>query len=203
MTSIYAWLRETLGGPEDKVIIEAGAYKGEDTAILAALPGVRVYALEPDPGNLPDRPLGDNVSWHTVAVGARSGTREFWPSRSYHGKPWCKSGSLLRPTGHLERYPAIKFGELFEVEVTTLDDFAVKYAIDEVAFQWWDVQGAEGEAVEGGQEVLARTRFLYTEHCGSAPVYDGQPPLDELLAMLPDWRVIATWPTDILLERAG
>jgi FkbM family methyltransferase len=139
---IHQWCQRMLTGPGSQTIIEAGAHHGEDTMWLAGLPLARVYALEPDPANLPLVEPPGNASWHQVAIGGQSGRRKFWPSRSMHGRPYSKSGSILRPTGHLRRHPDVKFGEPFEVDVVALDDFAAEQGIGKVAFQWWDVQGA-------------------------------------------------------------
>jgi FkbM family methyltransferase len=200
---IREWALEQLSYLGPKVIIEAGAHDGRDTAWLAALPEVTVFALEPDPANAPRMPLPFNASWHYLALGAKSERRQFWPSKSRHGRPYTKSGSILRPTGHLKRHPDVLFGEPFDVDVVALDEFAERHGIEDVDLIWLDVQGAEGEVIAGGKATLARTRYLYTEHCSDEPLYDGEPTLAELLALLPGWQVRHTWPDDVLLENAA
>jgi hypothetical protein len=68
-----------------------------------------------------------------------------------------------------------------------------------VDFNWADIQGAEGEMVRGGHDLLRRTRYLFTEY-SDEELYEGQATLDELLALLPDYRVVELWPDDVLLE---
>ena len=63
---------------------------------------------------------------------------------------------------------------------------------------WVDVQGAQRKVLHGARETLRRTRFLYIE-CHGEPMYEDEPTLHELVAMLPGWEVIARWPEDLLL----
>ena len=49
------------------------------------------------------------------------------------------------------------------------------------------------------RRTLQRTRYLYTEYSGDE-LYEGQATLAEILALLPDFRVLELWPEDVLLE---
>ncbi len=62
-----------------------------------------------------------------------------------------------------------------------------------------DVQGAERGLVRGGARTLDHTRYLYIE-TSEVEWHEGQASTTELLALLPDWRVIARFPFDVLLE---
>ncbi len=193
---IRPWISTRLAGAGSRVVLELGAHDGRDTAWLAALPGATVHAFEPDPRNHPP-PLA-NVVIHREAIADRDGAGELILSVSRQGRDWTCSSSIRRPTNHLERYP-VSFGGSVQVQLTTLDTFTATNRIDIVDFIWADIQGAEGDLVRGGMETLARTRYLYTEYSDDE-LYDGQVSLDDLLRMLPDFRVVELWPDDVLLE---
>ena len=98
----------------------------------------------------------------------------------------------------MKRYP-VTFGETIDVQTVTLDTFCRQEGVDGVIdFIWADIQGAEGEMIRGGRETIARTRYLYTEYSDDE-LYEGQPTLSEIMAMLPDFRVLELWLDDMLL----
>lgn len=202
---IHGWLQAHLSGPEAKTILELGAHVGTDTAFLAALPGATVHAFEPDPRNLETFQAHlPNVVLVAAAVGAVRSRAPFYPSLRRGDREWSLSGSLYRPTGHLVEYPDVTFGEPFDVEVVTLDKYCDAAGIGRVDFVWADVQGGEAKVVAGGTRTFRRTRYLYTEYC-DIPLYEGQQSLAALRALLPDWRLLASWPSgecyaDALLE---
>jgi hypothetical protein len=114
------------------------------------------------------------------------------------GQEWTHSSSIKRPKNHLSRYP-VTFGEAVEAEFITLDTFYRRQGLDVIDFIWADIQGAEGEMIRGGRECLARTRYLYTEYSDDE-LYENQVTLEEILEMLPDFRVLELWPDEVLLE---
>ena len=73
-----------------------------------------------------------------------------------------------------------------------------RQGIAQVDLIWMDVQGAEADVFRGGRETLAKTRFIYTEY-GETELYQGQLPFRQLLAEVPDFKVLARYPTDVLL----
>jgi FkbM family methyltransferase len=93
-----------------------------------------IYAFEPDPKNfdfLEKKMLSTkNVFLNKKAVGARNETHNFFQSIG-----WSESGSLKKPTGHLEKYPHVKFSkEAIKVEVVTLDSYCKQNNINNVDF---------------------------------------------------------------------
>ena len=197
MVTIQEWVRHTFAQPGPKVFLEFGANKGEDTRWLAELPGVTMHAVEADPRNHPKVP--SNVTLHKLAIAAHDGTCPLILSKERHGREWTLSSSIRKPKNHLTLMPEITFGDAVEVPCTTLDTFAEKNGIGAVSLIWADIQGAERDLVEGGQETLARTRYFYTE-CVDWEEYEGQVTLEELLAMLPRWSVVHRWEYDVLLK---
>jgi FkbM family methyltransferase len=193
---IREWVERRFAGPGAKTFLELGAHRGSDTEWMARIPGITLHAFEPDPRNR--QPARPNVILHRAAIAAADGRAPFVLSDSGWGREWTYSSSLKRPRRHLERYP-VTFGETIEVETIALDSFARRNGIDTVDFIWADIQGAEGEMIRGGRELLRRTRYLYTEYSDDE-MYEGQSPLAEILSMLPDFRVLELWPEDVLLE---
>ena len=80
-----------------------------------------------------------------------------------------------------------------------LDNWARENSIGAIDFIWADTQGAEGDLISGGQATLARTRYLYLEYSNDE-IYEGEPSLQALLAMLPNYSVIKRFPNDVLLK---
>ena len=196
---IREWVRATFAGPEPKVFLELGANDGADTQWMAAIPGVTLHAFEPNP----DIPFPDdlpNVTLHRMAIAAHTGTCPLLLSESSHGRPYHKSSSIRQPKTHLTKLPQIKFGETIRVPCTTLDAFVETYRINDIAFIWADVQGAEGDMIFGGAiEALPRARYLYTEYADDEE-FEGQPTLDQICAMLPQWSMVYQWTYDVLLR---
>lgn len=193
--SIRDWVHRTFRGSAPKVMLELGAHNGEDTDWLARVPNATVHAFEPDPRNHP--PARRNVVLHRAAIADRDGTGALVLSERGWGRPWTASSSIKRPKNHLARYD-VTFGETIEVELVALDTFSRRHASGAIDFIWADVQGAEGEMIRGGRETLARTRYLYTEYSDDE-LYEGQVALDDILRLLPDFRVLELWPSDVLL----
>jgi len=193
---IRRWAEHGFAQRGAKVFLELGAHQGTDTAWLARIPDVTVHAFEPDPRNHPA--AAANVIVNRAAISDRDGRQPFLLSSQGWGREWTYSSSLKRPKNHLLHYP-VTFGDAIEVETVRLDSYCRQRALGVIDFIWSDIQGAEGEMVRGGLETLARTRYLYTEFSDDE-LYEGQATLADLLALLPDFRVLELWDTDVLLE---
>jgi FkbM family methyltransferase len=197
--SIREWVERTFNRPGPKTFLELGAHCGTDTVWLSRIPGVAIHAFEPDPRNHPP-PLA-NVTIHRAAIAEADGTGDLLLSEHGWGQPWTYSSSLKRPKYHLVRYP-VTFGETVRVETVALDSVVRKTGLETIDFIWADVQGAEGEMVRGGLHTLSRTRYLYTAYSDDES-YEGQATLRDLLALLPNFRVIDLWADEVLLENRG
>ena len=193
------------------VILEIGCNDGTDTnELLQALPEARIYCFEPDPRaveRFKKTVHSDRATLFELAISERDGTATFNGSsgRPSNVKPgashycfldeWDLSGSLCKPTGHLEFSPWTTFPEdrRFLVNTTRLDSWAcLTFPFGAIDFIWADVQGAEAMMIKGGPETLRRTKFLYTEFYDK-PMYEGQPNLDDLQALLPQFDLQATY----------
>jgi FkbM family methyltransferase len=194
--AIRAWVESRFQDSGPKLFLELGAHRGADTAWLAGVPDVTLHAFEPDPRNV--QPRGTNATVHRAAVCDRDGRGQLILSREGWGREWTYSSSLRRPKNHLQRFP-VTFGDAVEVELVALDTFYREHGLELVDFVWADVQGAEADVVRGGLAALRNTRYLYTEYSDDE-LYEGQATLAEILALLPDFRVLELWPEDVLLE---
>ena len=210
-----SWERiRTLVGEQARTILEVGANQGTDTRhMLEAFPRATIHCFEPDPraAKVHAESVRDRrVHLHRIAIGAANGKAEFHMSggtrpdlpaaeRARYPEGWDQSGSLRRPTGHLENYPWCTFRKSIQVEVRTLDAWSRKHAPETIDFLWADVQGAEGDLVAGGPETLARTRFMFCEY-SERELYEGEPNLAQLLDLLPDFEVIHRLPSDVLMR---
>ena len=195
------------------IILECGANVGSDTLrFLERWPRAEVHCFEPEPRTSDEwrrRVVSPRAHLFEVALAQTDGQSTFHRSSGHapfesssEPGPWSQSGSLRRPTGHLEAWPWVKFEEETTVRTRSLDSWAHEHAIGEVDLIWADVQGAEEDLVRGGLETLARTRYLYTE-VSDSEYYEGQIDLRGLLALLPGWDVLRRFPCDVLLRNAG
>jgi FkbM family methyltransferase len=194
--AIEEWVQQTFGDPTTKLFLELGAHRGTDTTWLADIPGVTIHAFEPDPRN--HQAPRHNVTLHRAAIAEHDGRGPLILSCHGWGQEWTHSSSIKRPKNHLHRFP-VTFGDAVEVELVALDSFCRERGLDVIDFIWADVQGAEGDLIRGGLQTLRRTRYLYTEYSDDE-LYEDQPTLTEILALLPDFRVLELWPEDVLLE---
>jgi 2-O-methyltransferase len=195
---------------QELLFIEVGANDGSDTRrLLDAFPSMTIECFEPD-----DRAIGlwrrtvcdDRARLHEFAIGATDGVTSFFmssgaPQGREHEFPegWHLSGSIRRPTGHLDAHPWCEFPTEAEVTVRSLDSWAEEFGVGAVDFIWADVQGAERDLIAGGLKTLAHSRFLYTEY-SETELYEGQRGLKELLEMLPGWSIHTKFSGDVLLQ---
>lgn len=195
---IQPWVLETFNHrPGPKTFLEVGANDGSDTLWMAAIPGVRMHCFEPDTRNTP--PELPNVTVHRKAIGAHDGKCQFILSQRHPYEHLTAASSSIRaPKNHLRIHPEVTFGPWVEVECMRLDTFTDENKIDIVDFIWADVQGAEGDLIDGGQETLRRTRWFFTEY-SDQELYEGQIDLQEILRRLPKFRLIEQWRDDVLL----
>jgi 2-O-methyltransferase len=193
---IREWVEKRFRYSDPKMFLELGAHYGTDTAWLAEVPDVTIHAFEPDPRN--HQATRHNVILHRAAIAECDGRGGLVLSQQGWGQQWTYSSSIKRPKNHLHRFP-VSFGDTVEVELVALDTFYHQHGLDIIDFIWADIQGAEGEMIRGGRQALARTRYLYTAFSDDE-MYENQATLSDMLAMLPNFRVLELWPDDVLLE---
>ena len=200
-------------GRDDPVILEIGCNDGLHTReFLRLFPRATVFAFEPDPRARERFAAAVNdprVRLFDIAVSDVDGEIDFHMSNgaptaecaAVLPKGWDYSGSIRKPTGHLDAHPWCTFDQTIKVKTQTLDGWCQQYGVNHVDFIWADVQGAEGDLVRGGRRALAKTRYFYTEY-SDRPLYEGQVDLRTLLALLPDFTVVDRFAADVLLKNA-
>jgi len=151
--------------PNNPIIIEAGACKGEDSFRIAKFWSEgTVYSFEPTPEhfNLLNEVTNScpNLKCFQKALSDRNGSAVFYLSE-FEGKIGASS-SLLPPKRHLEFDPRISFDQVIEVETITLDDWAAQQGVNEVDFFWLDMQGYELHMLKASKLALTASA-IYIE----------------------------------------
>ena len=207
----------SLVGRDARTVLEIGANDGSHTRmLLQAFPQAALYAFEPDPraiGKFKANVSSPRVRLFEIAIGTTDEIAEFHASsglppglppeaRAYYAQGWDQSGSLRRPKTHKIVWPWCKFENTIAVPVQRLDSWAQHEGVHEVDLIWADLQGAEADLIAGGRQTLAATRFLYTEYSNDE-WYEGQPDLQQILALLPGFVIEARYPMDVLLRNTA
>lgn len=196
---------------DNPTILDIGCNDGSQSLqFLKLFKDAKVYAFEPDP-RAQDRfrhNVKDNrVKLFEMAVSSIDGETDFhmsngapspdWKERSQRG--WDLSGSIRNPKKHLNLYPWCTFDRTIKVQTKRLDTWCDEEGVQAIDFIWADVQGAEVDLIEGGKESLHKTRYFYTEY-SNLELYEGQVNLRVMLKLLPDFKVLYRFRSDVLLK---
>lgn len=206
-------ISETSGvKPRDWVIFELGAHLGSDTKNLVKIfPYAKLFAFEPDERNyrallskkFSTGRIIPNLKIIQAAIGAKNGKTILYQSNGHPpdhdpASEHTASSSICKPkqdTGH----DWLRFDNKHIVRVYTLDGVCNSYKVDHIDFIWSDIQGAELDMIKGGQGMLAKTRYLYTEY--GQTTYESVTGLDDILKALPgEWEVVEQYQWDVLLK---
>ena len=173
--------------PKNPVILEAGAYKGQDSLYMATLwPHATFHLFEPVPELYAQLKTNTQQIQHKQywqqALSTHIGTAPFHVAekKEQPGVP-TQAGSLLKPKERIHHSPIV-YPRTITVPTTTLDHWAEQNNIDQVDFLWLDVQGLELAILKHAIGVLKKTRALFVElHFIKA--YEEQPLAQEVI----DW----------------
>lgn len=198
-------------GVEPKLFLEIGANDGSDTnKFLEAFPGVEIHCFEPDPRAISAfkrNVKSPRAHLHETAIGSIDGSLTFYqsdgapPGRQHEfSEGWHLSGSIRRPTGHLNQHKWCTFESSLEVQAQRLDTWAASRGIYQVDFIWADVQGAEMDVIAGGAATLKSTTYFYTEFA-QRELYEGQVPLETIQAALPNHSLAQRFQHDVLFAK--
>jgi 2-O-methyltransferase len=180
---IHQWILsdQFLSNVSKPIVIEIGAHIGNDTKFfIDNYTGSRVIAFEPDPRNyevLSKRfDTEDRVTLFNYALSEKNGVTQFFKSiqreaskdlikKNINVKEFgfdpvnymgSASSSLLFPS-HLE-------GDCINVETRRLDDFCKYIKREQIFLTWVDVQGAEKMVIDGGRNLLNKSKFIWIEY---------------------------------------
>lgn len=154
--------------PPDPVILEAGVANGVNTEEMALFwKGASIHGFEPVPAarelaSARTAPLGDRVVIYPYALGDAASKLTMNVSGGGEAVE-TQSSSLLKPTGHLEEYEFVPFGETIEVDVVRLDEWATEADVTRVDFMWLDLQGYELIALKGAEHLLREVSAIHVE----------------------------------------
>lgn len=154
--------------PEQAIIVEAGAFDGNDTKQLSKKwPQGIIHTFEPVPtifklleSNTITFP---NIRRHQIALSTDNGFATFYVSEkpSAPGKPF-QAGSLHKPKERLSWSP-VRYPDTIMVPTVTLDNWAQQHGITHIDFLWLDLQGHELPVIKAAPHIMSTVKVLYTE----------------------------------------
>jgi FkbM family methyltransferase len=133
---------------EGDVVIDIGANIGEFSVAVAEL-GAKVHAIEGDP--LVFKCLTFNTATEKNLVRHNNVVWKEDTTLTFFSEPTEANSSVFQPMGDA---PV----KALNVTALRLDFIAENFGIGQVAFLKCDAEGAEPEVIEGGRELLSRTR---------------------------------------------
>jgi FkbM family methyltransferase len=155
--------------PKNAIIVDAGAYDGNDTKEWSALlPDATIIACEPVP-SIFQRLRSNTMQCKNViclqkALSNSIGYQTMYISQGTHNRIGDQSSSLLAPEPELNYYfPHIIFPQQITVESLTLDKLAEDLQIDHIDFLWFDLQGMEQFVLEASPKMFATVQVIFTE----------------------------------------
>jgi FkbM family methyltransferase len=204
---IMKMLPKILAKP-NPVVFELGANHGQDTEkIIKYCKGdYKYYAFEPDPRTvavMKEKGLHNKVEIIECAVSAlddKVKLYQFYDKVNPNDFWGTGPTSIMRPCTHEKRLPHLSHKSDLYVPTITLDNFCQERNIKKIDFMWVDIQGSEYNMIMGAKKTLKNTDWLFMEAVKDAR-YHGQKVRKELIAALPDWKVIKEWSYDILMRR--
>lgn len=153
------------------LIIDGGANRGQwASAVINDFPAIKVLSIEPVicAYNELAAAASRHKNWEVLnaALSDHAGTAIINVSDNDQ-----QSSSLLSPGSHLNYYPSVKFTELQETKLLTLD--ALDIPKSEVVYLKLDIQGHELNALKGGVKLLQQVKAIELEMSTDEP-YQGQ-----------------------------
>lgn len=165
--------------PENAIIVEAGAFQGQDTKKLTlSFPDAFIHAFEPVPElfELLKKNTQNlkNIQCYELALSDKNGTATFYFSEKKE-KPGLatQAGSLRKPKERLTWSP-IQFPKTIEVQTITLDTWAQENNIQRIDCLWLDMQGFELNVLQASKKILPTVTVIFTE-VSFIESYENQP----------------------------
>jgi|WetSurSiteA1Bulk_404760.scaffolds.fasta_scaffold01703_8 2-O-methyltransferase len=182
---------------EHPILFEIGSAEGLDTEDFIRTfidLDFKLYCFEPYERNVMEfrNTIKDyRVKLYPVAVGDTDGEVDFHVSldKNIYSSSLKEPGDALFKTWSYLFPNRFSFGKI-RVKSIKLDTFVKENRIGIIDFIWLDCQGAEDLVIKGGRETFTnRVRYLYTEY-SNQEIYVGEPSLNQILNMLPNYSVI-------------
>ena len=174
--------------PEKPIILEAGAYKGNDSMYMARVwPQATLHLFEPVPEIFTQLTQTcaqlDNAHLWPVALSDHNGTLTLYVAEKAEtpGVP-TQASSALQPTKRTQ-HSTIVYPKKITIPGTTIDTWAEQHNISRIDFMWLDLQGYELHVLKQATQMLKTCTALLVElHFIQA--YKDQPTADEIIAWL-------------------
>jgi FkbM family methyltransferase len=200
----------SLIGHDAPIILDIGANNGwHSNLFLKHFPFSTLHAFEPDPRaarHFRQRIDSFRATLHEIALGNEDREADFYMSDGEPPSDWGKypdgfhaAGSLRKPKNACLDWPWLRFRRSIKIRVMKLDSWSQQQNLELIDFIWADVQGAEGDLVDGGSQTLSKTRFFYTEY-SDREWYEGQVTLEQLTAKLTNFEIIWQTGRDVLFR---
>jgi FkbM family methyltransferase len=206
-------IKNIINKTKDITIFEAGCARGEDTIeflmAFSDTENLNIFCMEPDSRNIPvfKSTINDpRVHFFEGVVGDVDGEVEFNISTKSFitGQELILSSSLRKPGKDIYKlWPSLfqnenNFSPTI-VKSVRFDTFVKENNIDHIDWIHLDIQGAEDLFINGGLETLnTKVKYFYTEY-NNEEVYQGNPNLDKIVSMLPNFSILHDFKTDVLL----
>jgi FkbM family methyltransferase len=176
----FRWLTDM----QIKTVIDIGANVGQSIDIYKQLcPDAKIYSFEPL-GDCYEQIIskfnGDSdVQAFNIALSNESGKLMF------NRNQFSAASSLLEITDFTQSSYPSSAGKIIQEEIKTerLDDFSEKLNLAEPILIKVDVQGAEAQVIEGGEDVFRKASVVIIE-MSLEHLYKDQPLFDEIYQML-------------------
>lgn len=176
--------------PDSPVIVEAGAFDGNDTIKMAGQwQAGTMYAFEPVP-EIYERLIQNthkyiNVHSYPYALSDHNGTALFYVSeRPDRPGRASQAGSLHKPKERLSKSPLI-FPRTALVQTITLDQWAYENNISKIDLLWLDTQGHELAILKAAPHMIKNIHVILAE-VSFIESYEGQPPYEEVVVWMYD-----------------
>ena len=175
---------------ENPTILEIGAHYGEDSIeFLKTFQNITLHCFEPDPRNItiikkyhPQLHLhqtaisnqnANNIDFHMSYQEPTDYTKalnkyNFITKKDYIQHKLHSSGASSLKTGH----QLLQNAQTTKITTTTLDTWCKQNNITNIDLIWIDVQGAEKQVIQGAQNTLQNTNYIYIEY-GETTYQDG------------------------------
>jgi FkbM family methyltransferase len=155
--NIHTLIKQFL--PDNAIVLEAGAFNGIDTRILARLfAHGTIHAFEPFPSSFEKLIKAvhnfKNVKCYPYALNDKTGKSTFYLRPSNHG-----ANSILPPALEAPLFSA----QTIEVDTIEPDKWAQQYNIQRVDAMWLDMEGLELVVLKSAKEILKSVKVIYTE----------------------------------------
>jgi len=211
---IYERIKEIISSKKAITIFEFGTCEGVQTNQICNIirqekKSFKYYAFEADPRIITafkkNNTNNPEVILVQCAVANKNGSIKFYLSKGEEKRPgyskniFYGSSSIRTPKETLQVWPDMEF-DYTVVPCIKFDTYYDKANVGIIDFIWADVQGAEIDLIDGGQNAFKNVRYFYTEY-DERELYEGEIGLDSIIRRLPgSWSIIENYGTDVLLQ---